>query len=131
MAQHYLLKTYLRDTEKLKSGETTKVETGSHGVYYAHQEPLPSWMFGKTIDLQSGINFWSLKNSDLKRCKSAFKLTRARSNPLFVFQAQLDSSIELNWGRENFNSLAIRLNGKMDKHLILESNINLKPHIIP
>ncbi len=131
MAQHYLLKTYLRDTEKLKSGETTKVETGSHGVYYAHQEPLPTWMFGKTIDLQSVIVSWSLKNTDLKKCKSAFSLTRARSNPLFVFQAQYDSAIELTWGLENFDSLANRLDGKIDKHVILESKINLKPHIIP
>lgn len=131
MAQHYLLKTYLCDTEKLKAGETTKVATGSHGVYYAHQEPLPSWLFGKTIDLQSGTNSWSLKNTDLKKCKSAFKLTMARSNPLFVFQAQNDLTIELSWGLENFNSLTNRLNGKLDKHLILESDINLKPHIIP
>lgn len=131
MAQHYLLKTYLCDTEKLKAGETTKVATGSHGVYYAHQEPLPSWIFGKNIDLQSGIKFWSLKNSDLKQCKSAFKLTMARSNPLFVFQAQYDSAIELSWGLANFDSLANRLNGKMKKDLILESKLNLKPHIIP
>lgn len=131
MAQHYLLKTYLSDTEKLKSGERTKVETGSHGVYYAHQEPLPSWLFGRTIDLQYGTSSWSLKNTDLKKCKSAFKLTMARANPLFVFRAQSDSMIELSWGLETFDSLANRLIGKIDKHLILESNINLKPHIIP
>ncbi len=131
MAQHYLLKTYLSDTEKLKSGETTRVETGSHGVYYAHQEPLPSWMFGKTIDLQSATSSWSLKNTDRKQCKSAFKLTMARSNPLFVFQAQSDSVIELSWGLETFESLKNRLNEKLDKRLILESKLNLSPHIIP
>ncbi len=131
MAQHYLLKTYLCDTEKMKSGENIKVETGSHGVYYAHQEPLPSWIFGQSIDLKSGTNCWSLKNKDLSRCKSAFILTMASSGTLFVYQAKNESVIELSWGLEKFESLAIRLNGKIDKRLIYESNINLKPHIIP
>jgi hypothetical protein len=131
MAHHYLLKTYLCDTEKMKSGENTKVETGSHGVYYAHQEPFPSWILGQSIDLKSGANCWSLKNKDLSRCKSAFILTMASSGTLFVYQAKNESVIELSWGLEKFDSLAIRLNGKIDKRLIYESNINLKPHIIP
>lgn len=131
MAQHYLLKTFLCDTEKLKAGDLAKVETGAHGVYYAHQEVLPNWVFGESIDFQSAMNLWLMKNSDLQKRKSEFNLAKACSTPLFVYQAHHASAIELTWGLEKFESLRDRLSGKIDNHFFGESKLNLKPHIIP
>lgn len=131
MAQHYLLKTFLCDTEKLKAGDLAKVETGAHGVYYAHQEVLPNWVFGESIDFQSAMNLWLMKNSNLQKRKSEFKLAKSCSTPLFVYQAHHASAIELTWGLEKFESLRDRLSGKIDNHFFGESKLNLKPHIIP
>lgn len=130
MAHHYLVKTYLMDTEKLKKGEFARVETGSHGVYYAHQEPLPDWMFEKIIEFKSALKNWNAQNAMLDKCKYKFQIRQVASEPLYVVQAVSDSCIELGWGHEKMDSLLKRLNGKIEQQILLKSKLNLKPHII-
>ncbi|OYZ24306.1 MAG: hypothetical protein B7Y39_01235 [Bdellovibrio sp. 28-41-41] len=131
LAQHYLLKSHLSDTKKMNSGMKFKVDTGAHGVFYAHQKPFPEWMFGECVGLDGANQLWFKKNSDLHKVKDQFKVFEVARDPLFVCRAENEQIIELSWGIEDRESLLARLLGKMPLISILEKELNLEPHIIP
>lgn len=131
MAQHYLLKSYLTDVDQMKLGQKSRVDSGAHGVYYAHSEPFPLWMFGENINFQTAEKVWSQKNIELLQQKNQFRLSTVATLPLFVVRAESDSVIELTWGIESNEALIARLTGKVSANLFLEKQLNLEPHIIP
>jgi len=129
MAHHFLLNSYLDDTYKLISKVDAKVETGAHGVFYAHQKPFPQWLKGKTLSFDEASELWSKKNSDLQQSMNRFTISEVCSAPLYVVQAHCDDTLELHWGYQNLERLRSSVSGKIST--INENNFNLEPHIIP
>jgi hypothetical protein len=129
MAHHFLLSSYLDDTFKLMSQVDAKVETGAHGVFYAHQRPFPQWLAGKILSFDEASDLWSKKNSDLLQSMDRFTILEICSAPLFVVRAQSDVTLELNWGYQSLEKLKARVTGKISN--INENDLNLEPHIIP
>lgn len=98
MAHHFLLNSYLDDTFKLMSEIDAKVETGAHGVFYAHQKPFPQWLSGKSLNFDEALDLWSKKNSDLLQSMDRFTISEICAAPLYVVQAHCNDTLELNWG---------------------------------
>ena len=131
MAHHFLMRSYLGDCEAMSMKISKKVNPGAHGVFYAHQESIPSWLFGSTVDFSAAKVGWIKKNSDLEMNFEKFHTKVIRQDPLFVVQATSEFAIDLNWGLESSNSLELRLMGKIPKELRPMDGFNLKPHIVP
>lgn len=131
MAHHFLLRSYLDDCEAMSMQISKKVNPGAHGVFYAHQESFPSWLFGSIVDFNAAKAGWIKKKSDLEMNIEKFNTKVIRQDPLFVVQATSDCTIDLNWGIESSGSLDLRLMGKMPKVLQTMDGYNLKPHIVP
>ncbi|HPI41265.1 MAG TPA: hypothetical protein PLJ21_10715, partial [Pseudobdellovibrionaceae bacterium] len=131
MAHHVLLNSYLEDCETMNLQISKKVNPGAHGVYYAHQEPFPSWLFGSTLDFNAAKAEWTKKYHELQQNIEKFQTRLVCEEPLFVVQALSDSTIELNWGIEASDDLEKRLVGKMPKELRPMDGFNLAPHIVP
>lgn len=131
MAHHFLLKSYLDDCKAMSLQISKKVNPGSHGVFYAHQEAFPSWLFGRTIDFNFAKDCWIKRNETLNKNFGKFQTKVVRKEPLFVVQATSEVTLDLNWGFESSESLDMRLNGKIPRVLRPTDGFNLKPHIVP
>lgn len=129
MAHHFLRRTYESDTFILSKNERIKVNPGAHGVYYAHQEPFPRWIFGDEIDFLNASQLWSVQNNQLRINEGLFKTNLVLNSILNVVQATSNSTVELTWGIESYEEIAEKIRGKIRQD-IMKNGINTKPHIV-
>lgn len=131
MAHHFLMRSYLEDCKAMNLQISKKVNPGSHGVFYAHQEAFPSWLLGRNVDFNFAKDHWIKRNENLNKNLGKFQTKVVCREPLFVVQATSEVTIDLNWGFESSESLEVRLMGKMPNELRPTDGFNLKPHIVP
>lgn len=131
-AHHSIQKSYFSDTVALAKGSSEKrINPGAHSVYYAYQEPFPSWMFGQTLTWQQSLNIWDEHQSRLHSDLSVFELTKVLEEPISVVFATHKDCLPLLWGPTNFEILESIFEDSMTlKEISKDGKVNLKPHIV-
>ena len=131
-AHHSVRKFFLSDTLNLRNGISgTRVNPGAHGVYYAHQEPFPQWMFGEVVSWETSLKLWADHFLQLSSLIPTFQLIHTLKNPIFVTYAKHHNCLPLWWGPTNSEALLSTLKSTMPLRKLLQGReINMKPHIV-
>lgn len=129
-AHHALRKSYWKDTMILKENLPAAIDSGAHAVYYAYQEPFPSWMFGDKYSWEKANKIWKERISKVLQRKDEFSFTTVLESPVFVGFATHPECLDLEWGTTSSENFFKKVSNQRIAKNLTKQTLNHKPHII-